>query len=301
MFLTLRDVEPPPPPEQPPAPSGEELVQSDPDWLPLPAVDALPHESAAASTPQQISASAAPPALPELPTLSEPAALPELPTLPELPALDDLPTLTDVAVPPVAPPPLPSIDPLPTHEVELLVSDPTTQSDPWLGDPVAERAAQRAARRAQVRRERARHAADATQAVQQQSTPAMLLLAPINAARGPLHELLAGFGFEVQAMQALPELPAPWPFAVVFVDAALRGGDGSDAIDLCNQVRERARLPGERRPALMLVAESLSATDRVRAGLAGCNEVLVGAVTRGGVAGVLEARGIALPSDARRG
>jgi len=48
------------------------------------------------------------------------------------------------------------------------------------------------------------------------------------------------------------------------------------------------------------VAEQLNSTDRVRAGLAGCNEVIVGSISRGSVAGALEARGITLPSDARR-
>jgi hypothetical protein len=80
----------------------------------------------------------------------------------------------------------------------------------------------------------------------------------------------------------------------------LRLGDGGDAIDLCNHVRERSRLPGVLKPVLVLVAEQLSATDRVRAGLAGCNEILLGAITRGGVAKALDTRGIPLPSDARR-
>jgi hypothetical protein len=68
---------------------------------------------------------------------------------------------------------------------------------------------------------------------------------------------------------------------------------------LCHQTRERSRVPGERRPLLILSAAKLSATDRVRAGLAGCNEILVGRVTRGALAGLFDARGIALPSDAR--
>ena len=66
-------------------------------------------------------------------------------------------------------------------------------------------------------------------------------------------------------------------------------------------MRERSRLPGETKPVLVLMALQLSATDRVRAGLAGIQEIVLGAPTRGSVAKVLDARGIALPSDARRG
>jgi hypothetical protein len=113
--------------------------------------------------------------------------------------------------------------------------------------------------------------------------------------------LLDTFGFDVQRMVAPPVLPAPWPFAAVFVKSPIRGADGGDTIDLCNHVRESARLPGEKKPVLVLAAAQLSTTDRVRAGLAGCNEILLGTPTRGSVAQLLDTRGIALPSDARRG
>jgi hypothetical protein len=116
----------------------------------------------------------------------------------------------------------------------------------------------------------------------------------------PLCDQLRAFGFDVQVRQDPPDLPAPWPFVAVFVDHALRPADGGDAMDLCNEVRERSRLPGVLKPVLVLVTDQLSATNRVRAGLAGCNEILLGAITRGGVARVLDTRGIALPSDARR-
>ena len=101
-------------------------------------------------------------------------------------------------------------------------------------------------------------------------------------------------------MSVPPDLPAPWPYAAVFVDRALGTAAGGDGIDLCNQVREHSRLPGERKPMLVLVAQQLQSTDRVRAGLAGCNEIVLEPITRGSVAAALEARGVALPSDARR-
>ena len=126
------------------------------------------------------------------------------------------------------------------------------------------------------------------------------MLRPPGSEPDPLCDQLRAFGFDVQVRQDPPDLPAPWPFVAVFVDQALRPAEGGDAMDLCNDVRERSRLPGVLKPVLVLVADQLSATNRVRAGLAGCNEILLGAITRGGVAKVLDTRGIALPSDARR-
>jgi hypothetical protein len=201
-------------------------------------------------------------------------------------------TLRDVKLPP-----LQGALPAPQVIEEWVWSDLDERPRPQPGDPAAERAVQRAERRAEVRRERLRDAASSTDA---QPTPEALVLSAADAASSPLCTLLKAFGFGVRMLCEPPQLPAPWPFAAVFVDHALRTADGGDAIELCNQVRECARLPGERMPALVLVADQLSPTDRVRAGLAGCREVIVGEVTRGSVARALEAHGIALPSDARR-
>ncbi|HEX6016561.1 MAG TPA: hypothetical protein VFZ28_00520 [Burkholderiaceae bacterium] len=132
------------------------------------------------------------------------------------------------------------------------------------------------------------------------SAPAILVLREVGSDPDPLCEQLRAFGFEVQVRPDPPDLPAPWPFVAVFVDQALHPADGGDAMDLCNDVRERSRLPGVLKPVLVLVADQLTPTNRVRAGLAGCNEILLGAITRGAVAKVLDTRGIALPSDARR-
>jgi hypothetical protein len=197
-------------------------------------------------------------------------------------------TLRDVEIPPLAQPERPLAD------EELVLSDPEVQPAPYLGEPEVDRAAQRAARRAEVRRERARDAASTAP-----SAPEVLVLGALEAAGSGLCGLLRDFGFNTQVMAGPPALPAPWPFVAVFVDATAAAAAG-DAIDLCNEVRERSRLPGELKPVLVLVAAQLSATDRVRAGLAGCNEILTGALSRGSVAGALDARGIALPSDARR-
>jgi hypothetical protein len=200
----------------------------------------------------------------------------------------------------VAPPPAPAEEPKPMDD-GLVRTDAEARPVPWLGDPEAERAEQKVTRRAQVRRERVRDTEPgALDAPQAPAVPAVLVFCVAGVANSPLGTLLAAFGFRVITAQEPPVLAPPWPFAAIFVDTTA-GALPGDAIDLCNQVRESSRLPGERKPVLMLVAAQLSPTDRVRAGLAGCNEVIVGEVSRGSVARALEARGIALPADARRG
>ncbi len=175
-------------------------------------------------------------------------------------------------------------------------------------------AAREAARQAEQAREAALRAEQARVAQQQaaearaaaereaeaKAVPEVLVLGGAGATIQAVCRQLEGFGFVVRQLREPPDLPAPWPFAAVFVDRSLAMTGGGDAIDLCNHVRESSRLPGERKPVLMLVAEQLSATDKVRAGLAGCNELIVGEITRGAVAGALDRRGIVLPSDARR-
>jgi hypothetical protein len=198
-------------------------------------------------------------------------------------------TLRDVEVPL---PPARASTPL---DDGLVLSDTELQPEPWLGDPDADREAQRAARRAQVRRDRHRDAAaDAPKA------PEMLVLSADESSCAELCAQLRAFGFDVQVTALAPDMPAPWPFAAVFVTMQIHSAEGGDTFDLCNQVREASRLPGQKKPLLVLATPQLSSTDRVRAGLAGCHEILIGPVSRGSVAQLLDARGIALPSDARR-
>ena len=170
----------------------------------------------------------------------------------------------------------------------MVLSDAELQPEPYLGDPDADRAAQRTARRAQVRRERQREAV-----ADEPSGPAMLVLSADEASCAELCALLRAFGFSVQVMAQAPGLAAPWPFVAVFIAMPITAADGGNVFNLCNQVRESSRLPGETKPLLVLATQQLSATDRVRAGLAGCQEILLGAATRGGVAQLLDARGIA--------
>lgn len=218
-------------------------------------------------------------------------------------------TLRDVELPALPDAPAPS------GNEGLVQSDDELQSVPWLGDPVAERAEQRAARRAQVRRDRMRGASDshaepaeptepaappAVPSAVPPAAPQVLVLDADPGSSAPLRELLQGFGFDVQVMTEVPAQPAPWPHVAVFVDAALSAPDGVDGIDLCKQVREQARLPGSTTPLLVLITKPLQPIDRVRAQLAGCDETVYKPWARGSLARVLDARGIALPSDARR-
>ncbi len=199
-------------------------------------------------------------------------------------------TLRDVQVP------LPPVDHAEPVDSGMVLSDAELQPEPYLDDPDADRAAQRVARRAQVRRDRQLQATP-----EEAGAPEMLVLSTDDASCDDLCALLRAFGFGVQVMPEPPALPAPWPFVAVFVTLPIRTTDGGDTFDLCNRVRESSRLPGATKPLLVLAAQQLSATDRVRAGLAGCHEILLATPSRGSVAQLLDARGIALPSDARRG
>ncbi|MCG3190575.1 MAG: hypothetical protein LKCHEGNO_03322 [Burkholderiaceae bacterium] len=315
LSITLRDIEVPPAPAAPSKPAGEEFIVSDPEarhapWLGDPEAERAAQRAARrAQVRKDRLRDAGPatahgglddaPAASALPTLSEalpptlsealPPTLTETlpPTLTEAPALKPaapepqptaLPTLTEALSPPAAPPADAVIDATP----EVVPSAP-----PRPAMPTAPAAAGKVA-----------HGTPAEPA--KPAVSSILVLREAGNEPDPLCEQLRAFGFDVQVRREPPDLPAPWPFVAVFVDQALHPADGGDAMDLCNDVRERSRLPGVLKPVLVLVASELSATNRVRAGLAGCNEILLGAITRGAVAKVLDTRGIALPSDARR-
>lgn len=71
--------------------------------------------------------------------------------------------------------------------------------------------------------------------------------------------------------QAL-EQAAQRPFAVVFIDVDL--GEGSDGLQLCRHIRQRAAADAGRTPALVMFTAADSAADRVRGSLAGCDAYL---------------------------
>jgi len=271
LSITLRDIEIPPAPAESRRPAGEEFVVSDPEVRPAPWLGDPEAERAAQRAARRAQV--------RKDRVRDTAAEPSV--APATPAPDAVaPPEPAIAVPAAPPPPLPDAVAMaelaaPADATPLQSVQPAAAAAP--SPSIAPRA----------------QAATAA--------PAILLLRASSAAPDPLCDQLRAFGFDLQVRQDLPDLPAPWPFAAVFVDQALQPTGGGDSIDLCNEVRERSRLPGVLKPVLVLVADQLSATNRVRAGLAGCNEILLGAITRGGVAKVLDSRGIALPSDARHG
>lgn len=165
-------------------------------------------------------------------------------------------------------------------------------------DEAAARAERKAAKRAQVRRARLKDAAAASESAS--VTPEVLVLAAEDASREHLCALLRAFGFGVHAVAKPSVLTEPRPIVAVFVDIAIDITGGGDGIDLCQQIRAADRRRGGPAAVLVLVAERLRTIDHVRAKLAGCDDTLLKPVTRGRVASVLDARGVALPSDARR-
>jgi len=175
------------------------------------------------------------------------------------------------------PPPAPSASPAP--------------EDPQARTALAEA---RAARRAAVRRARLQaSAADTGHFV-----PEVLVLDRDAVARDTLSGLLRLFGFGVIGVADAGRatlLLTERPFTAVFADIALDGADGGIGIEFCRHLRE-----GAAPKVLVLVSEPLNAVDRVRAQLLGFDGMLPKPARRGDVAGVLDARGVALPCDARR-
>lgn len=214
--------------------------------------------------------------------LGQPTAQPPAPATPPAPPL----TLRDVQPPPREAPP-----PAPAPKLDgLLVSDPEPAE---IAEAAAQLASRRAAKRAAVRRARTRASAD----VQPDSVPEVLIVDADNLARGRLRDLLVAFGFGVHAVAGVVQATAllvQRPFVAGFFDVALDDAADDAGIALCQQARQ---LPMLR----VLVSAPLSPVQRVRAALAGFDEMLAKPVNRGDVARVFDARGIALPSDARRG
>jgi CheY-like chemotaxis protein len=167
--------------------------------------------------------------------------------------------------------------------------------------PAAARSARKAANRAKVRRARLRGASAANGTTS--TAPEVLVLEADDSAREQLCGLLQAFGFGVRTARdaaGASALLASRPFVAAFVDIALAAADGGDGIALCKQVREASERRDSGALVLVLVVAKLRPVDRVRAKLAGCDETILKPATRGSVARLLDARGIALPSDARR-
>ena len=163
------------------------------------------------------------------------------------------------------------------------------------------RADQKATQRAEVRRRRLRRPSGTGGAAR--ITPEVLVLDANDTSRDSLCHLLRAFGFGVHAMSDPAEasaLAASRVLVAIFVDMALMTANGGDGIELCSQIREIRQRRDAGASVLVLLAARLRPIDRVRAELAGCDEVILKPVSRGVVARALDARGILLPSDERR-
>lgn len=200
---------------------------------------------------------------------------------------------------------------LPRAEV-LILSDQELRPRPASSPPVAEVASQsahpntvhakrKAERRAAVRKSRLRGKPPAGGV---STISEVLVFDAHDGDRDHLCNLLRDFGFWVRSVSRADEaaaLAASHAFVAAFVDIALDAADGGAGLDLCQQLRAAG---GCRRSGtdtlLVLTITRLKPMDRVRAELAGCEEIILKPVTRGSIAGVLDSRGIALPADRRQ-
>ncbi len=204
-------------------------------------------------------------------------------------SLDDFPVLDDVASPADA-------DALPPGVV--LRSD----GEPAPGAPADKSSATKAARRAAVRR---RRLSCNPSPVSTTPLPAdVLVLVGDDPACEQLCGLLEVFGFRAHPVQtpaqALRMLDAKH-FVAAFLDILFDGPDQQVNADLCQRVKTEVPHTVGRLSALIVVSGSKRPVERVRATLAGSDAFLSKPVTRGSVAQALEACGVVLPTDSRRG
>lgn len=257
--------------------------------------------------------------LPVLPELNDPihATLPELSDPLDLPlegrVVDDIERIELPPRPVLPPPPAPAaprrtpVSPLPPLARRLPPAPPIEPPAPPPPEPPVELSpealaarealeAKRAARRASVRRSRQR--ALARQHDTFDGPAEVLVVDRHDVDRGVLCGLLQAFGFVTHSL-ADPGLAVhllqAHSFVAVFTDIALDATDGGDGIELA---RAAKALPQP--PLLVLVSQPLSAIDRVRAELAGFDDMLAKPVSRGHAARVLDVHGVLMPADPRR-
>ena len=154
----------------------------------------------------------------------------------------------------------------------------------------------KAERRAAVRKSRLR----GKPAAGGESTASeVLVFDPHDGERDRLRNLLHDFGFRVHAVGRADEavaLAKSHTFIAAFVDMVPDAADGGAGLDLCQRVRAAGRCRDGTDTLLVLTATRLKPMDRVRAELAGCEEIILKPVIRSSVAGVLDSRGIASPA-----
>jgi CheY-like chemotaxis protein len=205
----------------------------------------------------------------------------------------------------VRPEPPTLVDALPSGDAGLAplrLNDalPGVSAEPCRDDAPL-RAKVKSARRAAVRSKRMAGASRQDRGAA--TEPGVLVVDVDRMARQQLCALLLAFGFDVQAQESPSKASAiveTDELAAVFLDVALDGADGGAGIELCRRLRSAKRQQGAGgRPLMVLVAEKLHPVDRVRADLAGFDEVIVKPVTRSNVARALDLHGIAIPLDDR--
>lgn len=163
------------------------------------------------------------------------------------------------------------------------------------------RARKKAAHRAHVRRLLHKAAPDSAA----ETAPHVLILERHDGARQDLRGLLEDFGFSVMCGACVDEVhealvKSPPAFVAAFVGIDQETKFAGDGIELCRFLREAGWIGDRVSTAVFLLATEPRPADRVRALLAGCDEVISSPTSRGAVAGALDRRGVALPCDNRR-
>ena len=157
----------------------------------------------------------------------------------------------------------------------------------------------RAERRAAVRRSRIATEAPAAPP----GPPDVLVLDANDTTRAALCKVLQGFGFRAFPARSPAEartLLAARGFVAVFLDVVFDGTASDVSADLCQRAREPGLYVPGHTCALIVIDSGTRPVDRVRASLAGADQVLIRPATRGALARALDACGLPLPNDPRR-
>ena len=202
--------------------------------------------------------------------------------------LRDLPTLDDVVVPTI---------PGALASAAAPQSSAATPATPASAPSTAARSEAKAAARSAARR--ARLANSRLDARLVDPLCEVLVLDSDVTASSVLCTLLERFGFNAYSVRSIAqanEQLAARPFAAIFLDIEMDG----QGVALLQQIQALPALQDHPAPAVVMVATYVSPAERVRASLAGVGAPLIKPLSRGDVARALEARGVALPADARR-
>lgn len=174
------------------------------------------------------------------------------------------------------------------------VADPDAPRRPPSPQGQAERAEAKARRRAAVRRSQQQRQPTAAQPAARD----VLLLEPDPASRSQVIAVLEDFGFRPHVAVSVAEAEGQSLRRQHVVAFLGLGEDALPAAELCGRLSSISRL---RPSALIAIGERDRHADRVRMQLAGADLVLFRPVSRGDLARALQACGLSLPHDPRRG